>query len=307
MAGSKLFRDYQRAFEAATGLLPELGSPQSSFWAESADACHDSPCVRLGLGRRSCAACLYFQQKLAVAAEHSGLTREWHACFCETVVPVRTGNRVIALLHIGQVRLRAPTDNDVQRVVRLSSRPRPDAAAGQVRAALWQTRYIDPARYASLIELLEFFSHQLSDWYVRNAPTKRPTEPDAILRTKEWIETHYHEPLTLARVAQVAQMSSSHFCRIFHRTTGLKFREFLSRMRIARVRQLLADPHNAIAESALAVGFQSVSQFNRTFHKLVGQSPSEYRATFLARRPMSASATIKSQGLASPLSDSDAA
>ncbi len=110
MAGSKLFRDYQRAFEAATGLLPELRDPQASFWAESADTCPDSSCARLGLGRRSCAACLFFQQKLAVAAEHSALTRECHAGFCETVVPVRTGNRVIALLHIGQVRLRARGD-----------------------------------------------------------------------------------------------------------------------------------------------------------------------------------------------------
>jgi AraC-like DNA-binding protein len=307
MAGSKFFRDYQRAFEAATGLLPELRSPQSSFWAESTDACPDSPCVRLGLGRRSCAACLYFQQKLAVAAEHSALTRECHAGFCETVVPVRTGNRVIALLHIGQVRLRAPTDNDEQRVVRLLSRSLPDTVAGQVRAALWQTRYIDPVRYTFLIQLLEFFSRQLSDWYVLNAPTKRPTEPGAMLRAREWIGAHYHEPLTLAKVAQVAQMGSTHFCRKFHRTTGLKFREFLSRMRIARVRQLLADPNNAIAESALAVGFQSVSQFNRTFHKLVGQSPTEYRAALLARRPAADSATIESQDLASPLSRSDAA
>jgi AraC-like DNA-binding protein len=304
MAGSKFFQDYQRAFESATGLLPELRDPQSSFWAESADACPDSSCVRLGLGRRSCAACLYFQQKLAVAAEHSALTCECHAGFCETVLPVRTGNRVIALLQIGQVRLRAPTDNDVQRVVRLRSRSQSAIAAGQVRVALWQTRYIDPARYTSLIQLLEFFSRQLSDWYVLNAPTKRPTEPDDMFRAREWIGVHYHEPLTLAQVAQVAQMSSTHFCRKFHRTTGMRFRDFLNRVRIARVRQLLADPHNAIAESALAVGFQSVSQFNRTFHKLVGQSPSEYRAAFLARRPAAARA---SQGLASPLSHSDAA
>lgn len=307
MAGSNLFRDYQRAFEAATGLLPELRDPQASFWAESADACPDSSCARLGLGRRSCAACLFFQQKLAVAAEHSALTRECHAGFCETVVPVRTGNRVIALLHIGQVRLRAPTDNDVQRVVRLLSRPMADTAAGQVRAALWQIRYIDPARYASLVQLLEIFSRQLTEWYVLHAPTGRPTEPGAILRAKEWIEAHYHEPLTLTKVATVAQMGASHFCRSFHGATGVKFGMYLACTRIARVRQLLADPHNSVTESALAAGFRSISQFNRTFRKLVGQSPSEYRAALLVRRPAAEGATIESQVLASPLSHSDAA
>lgn len=208
---------------------------------------------------------------------------------------------------IGRFRFRAPTDNDVQRMVELASRPLPDAATGQIRAAQWQIRCIDSARYDSFVQLLNYFSRQLSDWYVLKAPTKRPTELDAILRAREWIEAHYHEPLTLAKAAKVAQMSPTHFCRKFHGTTGVRFREFLTRMRIARVRQLLADPHNAIAESALAAGFQSVSQFNRIFHKLVGQSPSEYRAAFLARRPAAGSATIESQGLASPLSQSDAA
>jgi len=299
MADSKLFRDYQHAFEAATGLLPELRDPPSGFGTVSADLCPKSSCARLGLGRRSRAACLSFQQKLAVAAEPSALTRECHAGFCETAVPVRSGNRVIALLHIGQVRLRAPTDNDVQRVVRLMSRPLPDTAAEEVKAALWQTRYIDPTRYASYVQLLEIFSRQLTEWYALHAPTEWPTEPGAILRAWEWIGTHYHEPLTLAKVATVAQMSPSYFCRSFHDTTGLKYREFLSRTRITRVRQLLADPHNAIADSALAVGFQSISQFNRTFLKLVGQSPSEYRAAMVVGKTAGTGATIKSQALAS--------
>lgn len=137
-------------------------------------------------------------------------------------------------------------------------------------------------------------------------PGPMPFTP-AMLRAKEWIEAHYHEPLTLTEVAKVAQISPSHFCRSFYCATGLKFREFLSRTRLTHVRQLLADPHNAIAKSALAVGFQSISQFNRTFHRQVGQSPSEYRAALGARKSTGTGDAMKRQALASPLSHSNAA
>ncbi len=307
MADSKLFRDYRRAFVSASGMELELRSPPSSLRSDLADECADSPCARLGLGRRSCAACLVFHQKIAVAAEQATLTRECHAGLCETVVPVRTGNRVVALLQIGQVRLRAPADDDAACVVRLLSGSAQDAVAGQVKAALWQIRYIAPERYASLVQLIEIFSRQLADWYVQHAPTKRPPEPGAILRAKEWIETHYHETLTLSKVAEAAQMSPSHFCRSFHHATGTKFRAFLARTRITHVCQLLADPHNTITETAFAVGFKSISQFNRTFHQQVGQSPSEYRAALSARKSTGTGAAMKSQALASPLSHPNAA
>lgn len=307
MAGSKLFRDYRRAFVSASGIGLELRSPPSSLRPDLADECADSPCARLGLGRRSCAACLVFHQRITVAAEQATLTRECHAGLCETVVPVRTGNRVVALLQIGQVRLRAPADDDAALVVRLLSGSAPDAVAGQVKAALWQIRYIAPERYASLVQLLEIFSRQLADWYVKHAPTKRPLEPLAILRAKEWIEAHYHETLTLSKVAKIAQMSPTHFCRSFHYSTGTTFSTFLCRTRITHVCQLLADPHNAIAESALAVGFQSISQFNRIFRRLIGQSPSEYRTALGARKSTGTGAATKRQALASPLSHPNAA
>lgn len=307
IAGSRLFQEYRRAFVAASGMWLELRSPASDSLSDLAAESPAAPCVRLGLGHHSCATCLIFREKIDVAARQATLTRECHAGLCETVVPVRTGNRVVALLQIGQVRLRAPTDDDVARIVRLLPGSVSDVLAGQVKTALWQIRHIAPEQYASHVQLLEIFSRQLAEWYVQHAPAKRSPEPLGILRAKEWIEAHYHESLTLAEVAEAAQMSPSHFCRSFHHSTGTTFSTFLCRTRITHVCQLLADPHNAIAKSALAVGFQSISQFNRTFHRQVGQSPTEYRAALGARKSTGTSAAMKSQALASPLSHPNAA
>lgn len=290
MAGSKLFQDFQRAFATANGISLELRNVDSSPWAQAVEGYGDSHCVRLGLGRNKCSACRFFQQRLAGMAQQSALSCECYAGLCETAVPVRTGNRVIALLWIAQIRLKAPMPEDVERVQQLTCSEKRVSSTAQVRTELWQFRYISPDKYASLVQLLEIFSRQLAEWYVLHARSERPFESEAILRAKEWIEAHYHEPLTLPKVATVAQVTPSHLCRMFHRSTGITFRLFLSRTRITQVCKLLADQRNSVAEAALAVGFQSISQFNRTFHRQIGQSPSEYRTALFAGRSAKARA-----------------
>ena len=49
-------------------------------------------------------------------------------------------------------------------------------------------------------------------------------------------------------------------------------------MRIEKAKNLLLNPNLRISEIAYEVGFQSLTHFNRVFKKLVGQSPTDYRA-----------------------------
>ncbi len=158
------------------------------------------------------------------------------------------------------------------------------AAVEQINAGLWRTSYFSPARYASQVQLLEIFSRQLAEWYAQHAPGELAREPLAILRAKEWIEAHYHEPITLADAAKVAQTSSWNFSRSFHRAVGLGFREFLGRTRIAHARQMLAHPQVTVANTLYAVGFTSLAQFNRSFRKFVGNSPGRFRAALVKQR-----------------------
>jgi len=52
----------------------------------------------------------------------------------------------------------------------------------------------------------------------------------------------------------------------------------LSRVRIERAKLLLHNKNLRVSEIAYEVGFQSLTHFNRTFRKLVGSSPTEYRS-----------------------------
>jgi len=72
-------------------------------------------------------------------------------------------------------------------------------------------------------------------------------------------------------------MSAFYFCKIFKKATGLTFTDYLARVRVEKVKNLLLNPHRRVSEAAYEAGFQSLSQFNRVFRRIAGESPSIYR------------------------------
>ncbi len=65
---------------------------------------------------------------------------------------------------------------------------------------------------------------------------------------------------------------------MFRQATGLTFSDYLARMRIEKVKNLLLNPHKRINEVAYETGCQSLSQFNRVFRRVTGRSPTVWRA-----------------------------
>ena len=64
---------------------------------------------------------------------------------------------------------------------------------------------------------------------------------------------------------------------MFKRATGMTFTEYLSFVRVAKSKQLLANPQKRISEVAYEAGFSSLTHFNRMFRRITGQSPTAYR------------------------------
>lgn len=80
------------------------------------------------------------------------------------------------------------------------------------------------------------------------------------------------------------RINATHLSEKFKQVTGIKFVDYIARVRFEKARQLLEDVDLRISEIAFAVGFQSLSQFNRVFKKLSGKSPTEYRTMHSPRR-----------------------
>lgn len=102
---------------------------------------------------------------------------------------------------------------------------------------------------------------------------------DAVDQARAYIETHYAEPLTVDDLSREASISTSQLIRLFRRQLGTTPHSYLTRYRITRAKELLAETSLPVADIARTVGFSSDSNFSYRFGQVVGQSPSAYRAS----------------------------
>ncbi len=77
-------------------------------------------------------------------------------------------------------------------------------------------------------------------------------------------------------VAHECGVSPAHLSRVFHHSTGLTLSEYLARVRVEHALGLLKNRRQPITEIAFASGFQSISQFNRTFKRIAGSAPTRF-------------------------------
>ena len=102
-------------------------------------------------------------------------------------------------------------------------------------------------------------------------------EPVRVWKGRNFIHAHASEELSLGKVARAANTSANYFSEKFKEATGENFVRYVARSRYENATTLLRESDLRISEIAFAVGFQSLSQFNRVFKKFAGKSPSEYR------------------------------
>ena len=83
--------------------------------------------------------------------------------------------------------------------------------------------------------------------------------------------------LSLGEVADHVYVSQWHLSKLLNRETDQSFFDLLGSMRIAKAKKLLADPALRIHEIAEMAGFSDVAHFSRSFKKMTGCTPGEYR------------------------------
>ena len=93
----------------------------------------------------------------------------------------------------------------------------------------------------------------------------------------QYIDEHYDEPLNLDGMCRMSMVSKTYFCYIFKLLTRRTFVEYLMERRIEQSMTLLRETDMTIIEIGHSVGFHDPTHFSRTFKKLRGISPREYR------------------------------
>lgn len=114
------------------------------------------------------------------------------------------------------------------------------------------------------------------------AAVSRPKEDPTALLIKDFISRNYSdETLSVREISEHVHLSASYVCTYFKNETGQTLNQYLTAYRIEKAKQLLSDPRYQIADISSKVGYSNGNYFGKSFKKLVGLSPSEYRERML--------------------------
>ena len=317
LSKSRTFREYEVAFQQATGLPLVLTAVEDIRFALcSKHSGRNLFCQLMTATGHQCETCRLLHQNIememglspdAAFSENErrelGLKRkteetvfqmqsehldgprtfECFAGLCETMVPVKVKGRVAAYLQTGQVLVHQPSKEEFEKAAsHISCMGVGDYNFKKLEEAYFQTPILPPERYHAMVQLLNTFALHLSEIAYKTLLEKEGSEPVMVKKARQFIEENFDCPITLEDVSCDVGSSTFHFSKVFKKTTGLNFTEFLARYRVEKAKELLYSRNKRINEVAFDVGFQSLAPFNRSFRKYTGETPREFRDRVLS-------------------------
>ncbi len=282
LSRSRIYRGYAKAFREVTGLPLFLCPLDATLWSRIKQGQSSWNCASLGQPLCTCQCCVRAFARISNRPPSEQGVIQFAQCPCGTLVPIRSGTDLVALLKLGPA-------GDVSAPPRRTSnapkhRPTATPCGGPSMDSPGRPEYrpFSPKRYRAAVKLVGIFAQQLSGLCNQLVVQEQTAEPEAIRRAKDYIARRHAEAISSSQVARELHLSRFYFCALFKKSTGVTFTEYLTRVRIERVKELLANPNLRISEIAFQAGFQSLTHFNRTFLKLTGESPTEFRQRFRA-------------------------
>ncbi|HTI71057.1 MAG TPA: AraC family transcriptional regulator [Candidatus Limnocylindria bacterium] len=238
VSNSQLFRDCAQALGEVTGQKVVLRPFDAAVAGRVNLLVKNWQCGLLEQASCECNSC---------AEVHSGVCEvsAKTSCACGPVIPVKAGREVVAMLQLSPVNS-------------------PTVGGGLNR------------RQAG-VTLLGLLGESLSRLCNQLLIRQQNSEPVAIQKAKDFILKNLSTELSLRTIATAINVSPFYLSKLFRKSTGLTLTDFIARARIEQVKLLLMRPNVRVSEIAFLSGFQSLTQFNRVFLKLTGESPTEYR------------------------------
>jgi AraC-like DNA-binding protein len=99
----------------------------------------------------------------------------------------------------------------------------------------------------------------------------------------EYVMQHFRQEISLDKVAALANMSPSAFCRYFKARANKTFTDFVSEVRIGHACRLLIEGNMNVSQLAYECGYKTISNFNRQFKEIVKESPLKYQQQYMQK------------------------
>lgn len=125
------------------------------------------------------------------------------------------------------------------------------------------------------LDIYKIFTELLNPQSIKNKGENN--YEDRIQKVKEYIAENLNESLTVCRLAEITNMSVSHFSRVFKQQTGFSPYDYILNSRLNRAKYLLQVTDMTVAAIAYEIGFNSESNFIYFFTENEGISPGKFR------------------------------
>ncbi|HLU86446.1 MAG TPA: AraC family transcriptional regulator [Taishania sp.] len=124
---------------------------------------------------------------------------------------------------------------------------------------------------------LRAFKYVVSQTCMQALPLSLPYPKNPRLaKVIDFMGSNLEEQLSYSKLSKKYGYSERTLNRLFQKETGMSFIKYLTIQRMLKAIELLVDGKMSVAEIAYAVGYNSVPTFSNTFHKLLGQRPTDY-------------------------------
>jgi AraC family transcriptional regulator len=140
-----------------------------------------------------------------------------------------------------------------------------------------------PGKSPRVAALTQLFAAHLVEKYTStpaNTPAYRGGLPIHQLRkVEDYVAERLAEEIPIEALAELVELSSSHFAHVFKETTGMTPLQFVTRQRVTRAQQLIRETSRSLIDVGLEVGYTSPSHFAQVFRRVVGVTPTEFRSS----------------------------
>ncbi|MDF1814792.1 MAG: helix-turn-helix domain-containing protein [Verrucomicrobiales bacterium] len=275
---SDLYRTYKKAFHDAIGMDLSLMPADEDTPRQESPHFANLFCETLNRGGSGCDHCKSANQCLRSSAGEQARTSICFARMRETAIPIKSANRPIAFLCTGQIFTEKPKKKDFAKVaVHLEREGRSAEEIAKLQKKWLEIPVMSVEKYQGIVTMLAAFALQLSEVLNRLMIEEENSEPEIVSRARQYICANLENKVNLEDVARRVGVSTYYFCKVFKASTGITLTEYVNRRRVEWAKRKLLNPRARITEVAFDVGYQSLSQFNRSFLKYVGVSPTRFR------------------------------
>ena len=113
---------------------------------------------------------------------------------------------------------------------------------------------------------------------ILNSPISGGLSPSNLRQLTDYIHTHLGQNMGLEELAQLVNLSSHHFGKLFKESMGISIHQYVLQCRVDRAKKLLTNQKLSLAAIAQTVGFYDQSHFTNVFRRQTKLTPRQYRA-----------------------------